>query len=242
MMTRRTRTRRRQRPGAFSREEVAAVRAAMTRWRRAEAGVGRTEAEHLRWLMAFEGRDLTGAEALAAATAEVQAFLGHYVFEVVGSVRVWKEIGALGGLSHEEALDMQGHLRAFLRQLREKGHAWFPAPIVHGVTWDQKRGVFPATRGETPDRVFAALFHLFARIGPQLRVCGAQECGRFFLPNRPYQRFCSKTCGARVRVARFRQAHPVQVSEWRHRRYARRVQARAGARVKVERRPRRQKA
>jgi predicted RNA-binding Zn ribbon-like protein len=36
----------------------------------------------------------------------------------------------------------------------------------------------------------------------QLRVCGAPSCGMFYRPSRERQRWCSKQCGTRARVAR----------------------------------------
>jgi predicted RNA-binding Zn ribbon-like protein len=70
---------------------------------------------------------------------------------------------------------------------------------------DQRTAVLRTT-GSTTDRILAhyarSAIEIVAEGAARLSTCPAPSCGMFFRPHRAGQRWCSKTCGTRARVAR----------------------------------------
>jgi hypothetical protein len=109
-------------------------------------------------------------------------------------------------------------------------YSYEPEASPQGIIWDADRGlVGRAPSNHLKNLFFDLAFDLLIEIGPWLRVCQREDCGRFFLYRRPKQAFCSEGCAQRVRTARFldqQKAKPPKRSV-KHARRALEQQARA---------------
>ncbi len=56
---------------------------------------------------------------------------------------------------------------------------------------------------DTDQFIFSQVFDLLVEVGPWLRLCKRDGCGRFFLYARSKQVYCSDKCAQRVRMARY---------------------------------------
>ncbi len=84
------------------------------------------------------------------------------------------------------------------------------APVADQLDWPAggRPRRWLATSAAPPEHVFALLARsaidlvVGSEPGPPLRECEAPGCGRIFAAANPRRRWCSTTCGTRVRVAR----------------------------------------
>jgi hypothetical protein len=137
---------------------------------------------------------------------------------------------------------------ALVREIHARVRDGFQAllegrPFVHqrkvqvGVhRWPKSGAITYLGQQDDENRFFAAVFQVLAELGPRFRVCDAPRCGRFFAQVRR-QQYCSPACAQRVRSARFHAKHAEQISDRKHRAYAKRRRAKLGRRVRVARRP-----
>jgi hypothetical protein len=134
----------------------------------------------------------------------------------------------------EEIKEIAGALPYGMERLRSGQIFQHPCNgegLEQGILWDGSR----AFVGRPPARYlknlfFDIAFDLLIEIGPWLRLCQREGCGRLFLYRRPKQAYCSESCAQRVRMGRFLEQGKVKSSKRTSKSSGpkRRQQARAG--------------
>lgn len=216
---------------------------------------------YLDWLQSFATRQVDSKSDRAATALQVAVFCAGQVGWSQQWVAQWAA-GArrrpAGTAEQTQRVDLTDDLaaaqvivRQILSDLRAGEPTWFPMPVADGMIWRatarsgaarsmrRRPGIRLVTRGGGLRQFLSALADFFVTIGPRLRLCQSDGCGRFFVPDHGRQRCCEKTCGNRERQRRWRRAHRASLPEKRHEWYKARMQARFGAKVQVTRRARR---
>jgi len=203
---------------------LARVQEAMKRLTQGMSKVGQDSPEtQLVWLVDFAQRDLSIVGAPESARWEAYAFCvansihnevrmkGHLVARPLpakDNPEAW-----VNPFHEGEMLVLQNQLRQQLRELRTTQRIQFPAPFGHSLAWSPRQGMWMETKGDTASEMFSvALAQFLIRVGKELRVCEREECARFFLAIRSFQKYCSRRCENLVAVAKFRQAREASSS------------------------------
>jgi hypothetical protein len=94
--------------------------------------------------------------------------------------------------------------------LKRTGGGLYAGDLLWGIELDEHRQLVRRTlrfeREATPDiglRFFAVVFDVLTLVGPWVRVCQRNECGRPFLYQRREQQFHDASCAARARMTKF---------------------------------------
>jgi hypothetical protein len=182
--------------------------------------VGTKADDQLAWLHRFCSADVSSAAARDSLVGNLSAML-------VLRYRGW------AGSSFNAAVDLQGRLEAgeipniqqavreLLAGLIPGQITALPVPAADGVVWRKNRGIAIVTRTHGLPQVLSAVVDLLIEVGSKLQRCPG--CGRLFAMGRPGQKFCSRQCGTRDRVTRWRLQNAERHSANRHGQYVRKV-------------------
>ena len=149
---------------------------------------------------------LEGLEGKGALDARVlQERVGKFVAvlqQVSGKMVQWK-----WDFDSETLREISVALPYGMRRLQD-GEAFLHPYDMGGpdeaIVWDKRRSWVGRSPSKNLKKVFFDLvFDLLKEVGPWMRTCQREECGRLFLYGRPKQAFCSESCAQRVRMARF---------------------------------------
>jgi hypothetical protein len=131
---------------------------------------------------------------------------------VTGKMARWK-----WDFNSEEQGEISRWLDLGLKRLRSGQVFQFarePDSSEHGIVWEGNRGlVFRAPSRNLKNLFCDLVFDLLIEVGPWLRTCQREGCGRFFLYRRPKQAYCSESCAQRVRMGRFLEQGKVKSSK-----------------------------
>lgn len=182
------------------------------------AAVGTVPTQHLAWLVAFAGRELSGEPERVRAFHECIFFCRQYSAHKAGAVTA-------GGLQCDRIEDAQAVARRFVEHLDDR-HPHFdgrPLPVVFeeypvrvSFRLDKVGSVPTITSTTTAGTFTAALSNFLAQVGPRLRRCAASNCPTVFVAVRNKQVYCSIRCQNRASAAQYRAAHAEELAEQRH--------------------------
>lgn len=174
----------------------------------------------------FEGKDSLDERAIYDRVSRFVALLQR----VTGKMARWR-----WDFNSEEQREISRWLVLGLQRLRAGQVFQFardPDASEQGIVWEGNRElVFRAPSRSLKNLFCDLVFDLLIEVGPWLRTCQREGCGRFFLYRRPKQAYCSESCAQRVRMGRFLEQGKAKSSKRPSKSSGRRRQARAaGAR------------
>lgn len=161
-----------------------------------------------------------------ANTVAVSKGVAHDLLAADGEYERWADAAArspaLGADLGTALVEARPHILELREQIRDvlfataAGDPLPPAAVTElnqvsgkAPTWLELSGegdVHERAAGSAVEQrlaVYARSAMEIAARGPaHLRVCGAPSCGMFYRPSRERQRWCSRQCGTRARVAR----------------------------------------
>jgi CGNR zinc finger len=213
----------------------------------ARKAVGSTPTAQIDWLEDFANRDLAAVNAVVTALSELNAFCLDHIDGwapglFLGPPGVGIEDDEFPPVLLEQVAEIQRCVRAGLNGLKDDEYWEFPTAITHGLVWSEGK-ILRITRGSGRDRFLAAVVDLFDQVEGKIRMCTAPACRRFFGFTRLNQTYCTRACGNRVAVQRYRENHPDLMSERRRTRHERELAERfkpTGQRLKATKRSRRE--
>lgn len=185
--------------------------------------IGSTVDAQLAWLHRFSEQDVSDDAVRVELAGEVGAMLMmRYRGWAAGSTNVAAELERT--IEPDNVREIQQAIRELLSRLEPGQIVNLSSALGDGLVWREDRGIAVVTRSPGAPQVLAAVIDLLIEAGAKLQRCAG--CGRLFAMSRPRQRYCSRQCGTRVRVAEWRAKNPERHTENRHQQYVRKVRAR----------------
>jgi hypothetical protein len=184
------------------------------------AAIGWTSDSRLAWVWRFIHLDLAQADDRERAAFDLDALTWIRFKAWTGKSRAAGPARPLT-IRPDDVEAIQLALRSLLTTLTPGRDVALPSGIVDSVHWDDEFGVSATTSQAGLPRVLVTVLQLLTEAGGSLRRC--ESCRRLFVQGRIAQRYCSRACGTKDRVAKWRLRNQERLSEVRHRQYARKV-------------------
>jgi hypothetical protein len=223
----------------------------MARSREAEARVGRTALDRLRWLISFSNRSPEEFQPASGANLldlEEDAFYfasrgwhfperGHSVWRDQKNRIVKKTEHKL---TAKDMRELAKQIDSAIRELLAGRSAHFSVEPARQRIWRAISPSFAQTWGGDWRVMFLmSAFDVLAAEGRRIAKCARGSCAKVFV-RRKRGAYCSRACSQRERTRRYREKNRARLSERRHELYAQRVQKLKGKSRKVGRRTKEQ--
>lgn len=202
--------------------------------------------EAARWLVEFATRDPAPLERYRHHPdwPGIRARITAFILNDHAAWRDQRQPERARLLLPEDVLTVKEIVQEGLKTLFSRGGAWALWSVrvegQSGVLRSPSGAIFPATTEVSRSGFLLSVLAVLQAVGPRLRRCADTRCQRFFISNRR-QKYCTRACSGRVRLARFRAQHAddkhqrAKVKAQRRAAYERKVRSRLGAKVKVGR-------